>query len=62
MRKVRKGRKVGKTTEAVVAVEAKGKKEEVGDEKRPHCPTNEDEERLMMMMTTAPDVCCRQRA
>ena len=29
-----------------MAVEAKGKKEEVGDEKRPHCPTDEDEERV----------------
>ena len=31
---------------SVVAVEAKGKKEEGGDEKRPHCPTDEDEERV----------------
>ena len=34
-----------------MAVEAKGNKEEVGDEKRPHCPTNEDDRRLMMMTT-----------
>ena len=27
---------------SVVAVEAKGKKEEVGDEKRSHCPTDEE--------------------
>ena len=28
-----------KTTEAVVAVEVEGGEEDVGDEKRPHCPT-----------------------